>query len=194
MACQELGRLVYRWNSLRMALELGCFAWCTSYSVCSGSWSVVLQPVSNECEFPGRMCTHDSFLRPEVPEPEPLDTHRIHAAIVRSTETSLGSIALSSLLLTGVRLLSLLSYGMRRAPLPLLPWFTLPLRFIGNLTGALSTLALVYVGLTGDEFFPSARRSRALTASVVNSVGRVSYRREGIDRELFLLRYSSIDI
>lgn len=114
----------------------------------------------------------------------------MHSAIIRSTDTSLGSIVLSALLLTGIRLLYLLSWAMRRAPLPLLPWFALPLRFIGNWTGSLSTLALAYVGLTGDEFFPSARRARVLAGAVSNATGKVRYRRDGIDRECqaFILR------
>lgn len=112
-----------------------------------------------------------------------MDTFRIHAALHRSTDTSLGSIALSALLLTGVRILTLLAGLLRRAPLPLLPWLTFPLKFLGNATGALSTLALVYTGLTGDAFFPSARRARALAAAIANSSGRVSFRRSGIDRK-----------
>ncbi|CDO73673.1 hypothetical protein BN946_scf185014.g143 [Trametes cinnabarina] len=41
---------------------------------------------------------------------------------------------------------------------------------------SLSTYALVYTGLTGDAFFPSARRAKALTGAVENP-GLVDYRR-----------------
>ena len=41
--------------------------------------------------------------------------------------------------------------------------------YLENVTNTLSTYALVYVGLTGDPFFPSARRSRALTGAVESS-------------------------
>lgn len=115
-------------------------------------------------------------------DPPPLSTHRIHAALFRSTDTSLGSVALSALLLTGVRILSLLTAFLRRAPLPLLPFLTFPINVLGNMTGALSTLALIYVGLTGDSFFPSARRARALAAATSAAAGKVRYRRQGIDR------------
>ncbi|EJD05774.1 uncharacterized protein FOMMEDRAFT_139123 [Fomitiporia mediterranea MF3/22] len=134
------------------------------------------------------------FLPPEAPSPPPLDTLRIHAALYRSTDTSLGSIALSALLLTGVRLLSLLTGLLKRAPIPLLPLLRLPIKFLGNATGALSSLALVYVGLTGDAFFPSARRARALTAAVANSSGRVNYRRSGIDPTLSILTITPLTL
>lgn len=67
--------------------------------------------------------------------------------------------------------------------MPLLPWLSFPINFLGNASGAMSSLALVYVGLTGDAFFPSAKRAQALTAAVASSSGRVSFRRNGIDRE-----------
>jgi hypothetical protein len=37
---------------------------------------------------------------------------------------------------------------------------------LDNVTTALSKYVLVYTGLTGDAFFPGARRARALTAAV----------------------------
>ena len=43
-------------------------------------------------------------------------------------------------------------------------------------TDSLSTYALIYTGLTGDPFFPSARRSRALVGAVENP-SLVNYRR-----------------
>lgn len=124
--------------------------------------------------------------RLETADPAPLDTHRLHAALFRSTDTSLGSIVLASLLLTGVRLATLSAALLRRAPIPLLPWLTLPINVLGNISGALSSLALVYTGLTGDAFFPGARRARALVAAVENAAGKVRYRRSGVDRKFRL--------
>lgn len=48
--------------------------------------------------------------------------------------------------------------------------------YLENVTGTLSTYALIYTGLTGDAFFPSARRSQALTAAV-ESKAALNYRR-----------------
>ena len=48
--------------------------------------------------------------------------------------------------------------------------------YMETITGTLSKYALVYVGLTGDAFFPSARRSRALTAAVEHA-SAIDYRR-----------------
>ena len=121
------------------------------------------------------------MLSPDAPEVQPLDTHRIHAAMYRATETSLGTVAISALLMTGVRVLATISTLMRKAPVPLLPWLSLPIRVISNVTSSLSELALVYTGLTGDDCFTSARRARELT-SVRNSSGGVPrYRRSGAD-------------
>ena len=93
---------------------------------------------------------------------------------------SLGTVVVSALLLAGVRSLALLTTLLRRAPVPLLPWLSLPLNILGNATNSLSTYALAYAGLTGDSFFPSARRARALAAA--NGV-RDRFRRSNRDCE-----------
>ena len=49
--------------------------------------------------------------------------------------------------------------------------------YLEGVTSTLSTYALVYVGLTGDPFFPSARRSRAL-ASTVETSNAARYRQK----------------
>jgi len=72
---------------------------------------------------------------------------------------------LSALILTGIRLTLLLIAALRRAPVPVLPWLSLPLNILTNIANSLSPDALVYAGLTGDPFFPSARRTRALVAA-----------------------------
>jgi Plasma-membrane choline transporter len=117
---------------------------------------------------------------PELLPPPPTSTHTIHAALTRSTGPSLGTIVLASLLLTAIRLLALLTALLRVLPsyfpLVLRPWLQ-PLTYgaamavgmLDNASTSLSKYALVYSGLTGDAFFPSARRAKALTGSVENS-------------------------
>ncbi|KAI0928896.1 hypothetical protein AcW2_004758 [Taiwanofungus camphoratus] len=123
------------------------------------------------------------FADPVLPPPPPTSTHTIHAALARAAQPSLGSIVLSALIIACLRLLGLLVTALRALPYYLPPY----LRFVSvgasmavacleNVTGTLSTHALVYAGLTGDAFFPSARRSRALTAAVERA-SVVDYRR-----------------
>lgn len=106
---------------------------------------------------------------------------------MRATQPSFGSIVLAGLILTGVRILGLLIIALRRfpayLPLPLRP-FLQPLvllsvyavGYLENATSSLSTYALAYLGLTGDPFFPSARRAAALITAVNVSVAK--YRRK----------------
>ena len=84
-------------------------------------------------------------------------------------------------------MLALLTIALRRfpayLPLPARP-FLQPLvlvsafavGYLENATSSLSTYALAYLGLTGDPFFPSARRAAALTTAVNASVAK--YRRK----------------
>ncbi|KAA1469288.1 hypothetical protein DENSPDRAFT_864070 [Dentipellis sp. KUC8613] len=128
------------------------------------------------------------FADPDMAPPPPMSTHTIHAALTRAAQPSLGTIALSALILTGVRILTLLTILLRRAPL-YLPPTARPLAYAagvaaGYLEGAAGTLsahALVYVGITGDPFWPAARRARALVAAVeskgVGSTVSARYRR-----------------
>lgn len=50
---------------------------------------------------------------------------------------------------------------------------------LDNVTTALSEYALIYTGLTGDPFMPSARRARALTTNAEAKIGRATRRRRG---------------
>ena len=45
-----------------------------------------------------------------------------------------------------------------------------------------SKYALVYVGLTGDPFMPSARRTQALTSNAVHPAAGLNSRRSGLSR------------
>jgi hypothetical protein len=117
---------------------------------------------------------------PAAPPPPPMNTHRIHAALYRALRPSLGSIALAGLLLTLTRILLLFTIFLRRVPvyLPIaLRIYTGPLLFaagyLEDAAGSLSKFALVYVGLTGEGFWVSARRAKALAAGAETGAGRI---------------------
>ncbi|KAL1947681.1 hypothetical protein VTO73DRAFT_13405 [Trametes versicolor] len=123
------------------------------------------------------------FADPVLPPPPPTSTHTIHAALTRATQPSLGTIVLSALIVTGIRLLGLITLGLRALPAYLPPYMRfvsigagMAVAYLEAATSSLSTYGLVYAGLTGDAFFPSARRSRALTGAVENP-SVVNYRR-----------------
>ncbi|KAJ8092521.1 hypothetical protein PM082_023774 [Marasmius tenuissimus] len=139
------------------------------------------------------------------------ETHTIHAALTRSTGSSLGTVVLAALILTAIRLLALLTIFLDRLPGwidALGGWVTRVARggFSGIFTGgfgsaarttvargtfmgilvsvtraavgylegitlSLSKYAVVYAGLTGEEFWISARRGSALTAMVAAKGG-----------------------
>lgn len=108
-----------------------------------------------------------------------MNTHRLHAALYRASQSSLGSIVLAGLLLTLTRMLLLFTVFLRRVPvyLPItMRMYTGPLLFaagyLEDMAGSLSKYALVYVGLTGEGFWVSARRTRALVAGAENGSGR----------------------
>ncbi|KAH9852753.1 plasma-membrane choline transporter-domain-containing protein [Lenzites betulinus] len=123
------------------------------------------------------------FADPVLPPPPPTSTHTIHAAITRATQPSFGTIVLSALIVTGIRLLGLITLGLRALPAYLPPYMRvvsvgagMAVGYLEAATSSLSTYALVYTGLTGDAFFPSARRARALTGAAENP-SVVNYRR-----------------
>lgn len=119
------------------------------------------------------------FANPDASPPPPMDTHRIHASLYRASQPSLGSIALASLLLTLTRVLLLFTVFLRRVPvyLPIaFRMYTGPLLFaagyLEDAAGSLSKYALIYVGITGEGFWVSARRARALVAGAESGAGR----------------------
>ncbi|KAI6043332.1 plasma-membrane choline transporter-domain-containing protein [Pisolithus marmoratus] len=143
------------------------------------------------------------YADPEQPPPLSTDTHIIHAALYRATYPSLGSIVLSALILAGIRFLSLLTVALRFLPsyfpIVLRPWLQpitvgagMAVAYLESVTSSLSRYALIYAGLTGDPFFPSARRARALTAAVeTSSTGR--YRRKfKTEPQLTMLTYAPL--
>lgn len=127
---------------------------------------------------------------PEAPQPRRTSTHGINAAIARSTGPSLGTVVLSGLLLTIVRLLYLMMYSLRQLPpyIPARAFFVITgvrmaVNYLESATTALSKYALVYAGLTGDPFMQSARRARALTSSVEEKIGRYGRRKISSERQ-----------
>ncbi|KZV81318.1 hypothetical protein EXIGLDRAFT_731424 [Exidia glandulosa HHB12029] len=101
------------------------------------------------------------------------------AALFRATGPSFGSVAVAALFLSAARALGLATLVVYRVTTPpaVPPMFNplvIPLRLLGNLLRSLSNFALVYVGLTGEAFFPAARRARALT-SIRRPIARSDY-------------------
>ncbi|KAF8912212.1 hypothetical protein CPB84DRAFT_1761633 [Gymnopilus junonius] len=111
------------------------------------------------------------FADPSIPPPPPSSTHTIHAALTRSTGPSLGSVILASLILTALRLLTLLILLLNRLP-PLLlriPWVPLAVpvgMYIvpGIRVLRVSAYALVFVGLGGVGFWEGAGRGVGLVS------------------------------
>ena len=120
---------------------------------------------------------------PALPPPPPTSTHTIHAALMRSSQPSFGTIVLSALVVTAIRMMGLMILALRALPAYLPPYMRIvsvgagvAVGYLQVVTDSLSTYVLIYTGLTGDPFFPSARRSRALVGAVENP-SLVNYRR-----------------
>jgi len=144
------------------------------------------------------------FSDPTLPPPPPGYTHTIHAALTRAIHPSLGSIVLSALIITGIRILGLLIILLRALPsyLPITmrPWLQpvviasgFAVGYLENATSSLSTYGLVYTGLTGDPFLPSARRAQALTAAVNTSVAKYK-KRFKTEPPLTMLTYAPLTL
>ncbi|TFK23466.1 hypothetical protein FA15DRAFT_681165 [Coprinopsis marcescibilis] len=130
------------------------------------------------------------FADPALPPPPPSSTHTIHSALFRATGQSLGTTVLSALILTTIRLLTLLTIVLQRLPLYLplrvvgivMPAIRFIIGYIDGATTALSKYALVYAGLTGDNFMGSAKRARALTSGIESTL-LARGRRKGFGKE-----------
>ncbi|KAH9931710.1 plasma-membrane choline transporter-domain-containing protein [Epithele typhae] len=123
------------------------------------------------------------FSDPSLPPTPPASTHTIHAALMRSSQPSIGTIVLSALIVTSIRIMGLLILALRALPAYLPPYMRIvtvgagmAVSYLESANSSLSTYALIYTGLTGDAFFPSARRSHALTGAV-ESASLANYRR-----------------
>ena len=132
-----------------------------------------------------------SILSVHTLPPPPTSTHIIHAAVHRATSPSLGTIALSALILTLIRLLTYLTLFLRRIPLYIsFRWVAaaaaMSVGFLEGATTALSRYALVYTGLTGDAFFASARRAKALTDASAAAKHRRKFKNERTFNDRYL--------
>ncbi|KZT19329.1 hypothetical protein NEOLEDRAFT_1152057 [Neolentinus lepideus HHB14362 ss-1] len=148
------------WAGWAIIGSIGVWMWC--WAVARGVLRVTTAGVIGAWYFADQT----------APLPLPMDTHIIHAALFRSTQPSLGTVCLASLILTITRLLLFLASALRALP-TILP---LPIQFrpvlvsamwlAGYLEGkasSLSTYALVYTGLTGEAFWRSAERAGEVT-------------------------------
>ncbi|KAG5337824.1 hypothetical protein C0989_008650 [Termitomyces sp. Mn162] len=141
------------------------------------------------------------FAAPDAPPPPPMSTHTIHAALTRSTGPSLGTIALSALILTCIRILTLFMIFLNRLPLyiPARAFFLVAgirmvVGYLEGVTTALSKYALVYAGLTGDPFMTSARRAQALTNGVEAKSKRNARKGYGTEPSLLLLTIAPLTL
>lgn len=118
---------------------------------------------------PGQLL-HHADPRHEPSHPPPLDITT--AAIHRATGASLGSVCLGAGIVAIARVVGRSAAELRRITAPRSNILPAPLSFLSGLTpvftviaGVLDQLngyALVYVGITGDAFWPSARRAVGL--------------------------------
>ncbi|KAL4244927.1 Protein PNS1 [Abortiporus biennis] len=155
---------VHKWANWAIAGTIGVWLW--SWGVARGLLRVACAGVIGAWYYAD----------PVLPPPPPTSTHTIHAALMRAAQPSLGSIVLSALIVTSIRLLGLITIGLRALPAYLPPYMrfvsvgaTMAVAYLETVTSTLSTYGLVYVGLTGDSFMPSTRRTRALTGAVESS-------------------------
>ncbi|THH29846.1 hypothetical protein EUX98_g4357 [Antrodiella citrinella] len=163
---------VHTWANWAIAGTIGVWLW--SWGVARGLLKVTCAGVIGAWYFAD----------PTLPQPPPTSTHTIHAALARASQPSIGSIVLSALIHAAIRLLGFAVWGLRALPYYLPPYMRfvsvgagMGVSYLETITGTLSTYALIYTGLTGDAFMPSARRSRALTGAVQNS-SLARYRRK----------------
>ncbi|KAH7103950.1 plasma-membrane choline transporter-domain-containing protein [Auriculariales sp. MPI-PUGE-AT-0066] len=101
------------------------------------------------------------------------------AALFRASGPSFGSVAAAALFLSAARALDAVTLVIHQyttppaIPAQLNPLTVLP-RMFAVVLRSLSTYALTYIGVTGEPFFPAARRAQALT-SVRRPIARGDY-------------------
>jgi hypothetical protein len=86
------------------------------------------------------------------------------AAIHRASGTSLGSVCLGSGIVAIIRVIGRLASVLRRISIRYTPFAVLTplLTLVAGVLDQLNGYALVYVGITGEAFWPSARRAVGL--------------------------------
>lgn len=135
-------------------------AWLWTWGVLRGIGRVAVAAVIGEWYF-----HRDSAI-------DPLEITT--AAVHRATGTSLGSICLGSLIVATVRIIGRMAAELKRITSPRSKVLPNALTFLSRLTPLFSMMAsildqlngyaLVYVGITGDAFWPSARRAVGLAS------------------------------
>ena len=101
------------------------------------------------------------------------------SALFRASGPSFGSTAAAAIFLSCARVLELGTFFVYRyttppAVPPQLNPLAIPPRMLATLLRGLSTYGLTYVGVTGEPFFPAARKAQALT-SVRRPIARSDY-------------------
>lgn len=147
--------------------------WVWTWSVIRGIGRVAVAGVVGEWYFHrcvNRSCQVFADNSDEPTHPPPLEITT--AAVHRATGTSLGSICLGAGIVAIVRVVGRSAAELRRLTSPKSKLLPAPLVFLSKLTplfaiiaGVLDQLngyALVYVGITGEAFWPSARRAVGL--------------------------------
>uniref|UniRef100_D8PUV7 Protein PNS1 n=1 Tax=Schizophyllum commune (strain H4-8 / FGSC 9210) TaxID=578458 RepID=D8PUV7_SCHCM len=175
----------YAWNVkgwARWALVGAIATWLWTWAVARGILRMTAAGVVGAWYFAGA----------EAPRHRPTDTHTIHAALFRATQTSLGTVCLAGAILSSLRALALISALLSRLP----PWLTLgamsthpvanmlkpvalmaasgiawAVRWLETVGEGVGGDALVYAGLTGEPFWKAAGRSAALAGPVGSTTG-----------------------
>ncbi|KAL1714376.1 hypothetical protein EV715DRAFT_209679 [Schizophyllum commune] len=175
----------YAWNVkgwARWALVGAIATWLWTWAVARGILRMSAAGVVGAWYFAGA----------ESPRHRPTDTHTIHAALFRATQTSLGTVCLAGAILSSLRALALISALLSRLP----PWLTLgamsthpvanmlkpvallaasgiawAVRWLETVGEGVGGDALVYAGLTGEPFWKAAGRSAALAGPVGSTTG-----------------------
>lgn len=152
-------------------IALVTLVWLWSWVIFRGIGRVVTAAVIGEWYF----------YREDENRPSPSEV--FVAGLHRATGSNLGSICLSSLIVAISRAVGRFALEARRITHPRSKVLPGPLTFLQNLTPLFTLLAsvleqlngyaLVYVGVTGDAFWPSASRAVKLASRRRGAVGRL---------------------
>lgn len=140
---------------------LATVIWVWSWGVVRGVLKVAVSGVVGDWYF--------NNLEPEPARPTTYEV--THAAFSRASGPSLGSICVSTLVLTFTQVTIFILRSLRRISTPPQLYFLAslhPLELIAGLIAILDSLGsytLTYIGLTGEKFWVSAKQSRELVSN-----------------------------
>ncbi|KAG8930866.1 hypothetical protein FRC02_003559 [Tulasnella sp. 418] len=168
---------------------LATIIWIWSWGIVRGVLKVSVSGVVGSWYFRN---TESEFSRPAIEITE--------RAFTRASGPSLGSICVSTLVLTFTQVSIFILRSLQRISTPPQLMFLSSLHPLGVLAGLIAVLetlgsyTLTYIGLTGDKFWESAKQSRALASSGGRG-GRLKGSRAG-DYSLlsYLLLLSSLSV